>query len=205
MQAGERVLGTAACRSSTWAAPTWSSPSARTSWRPGSHRWRRRASSQSSGSGNPNGRGYFVQFEARMSQTGAKADEWIPDRAGKRGAGRPGDRPAGGREARPAAAAGFRQCGRGGGGRSAADVSAEAARASGGHVCHGRAAAGNPGRRGAWAEQRPADGRGRSGTQRIGGQPGQGRRRVPVAGGAAHGGDITRRRACRRWQTSSTS
>ncbi|HUH99333.1 MAG TPA: molybdopterin-dependent oxidoreductase [Anaerolineales bacterium] len=27
---------------------------------------------------NPNQRGYFVQFEARLSQTGAKADEWIP-------------------------------------------------------------------------------------------------------------------------------
>ena len=27
---------------------------------------------------DPNKRGYFVQFEARMSQTGAKADEWIP-------------------------------------------------------------------------------------------------------------------------------
>ena len=26
----------------------------------------------------PNQRGYFVQFEARLSQTGAKADEWIP-------------------------------------------------------------------------------------------------------------------------------
>jgi anaerobic selenocysteine-containing dehydrogenase len=28
--------------------------------------------------GNPNQRGYLVQFEARMSQTGGKADEWIP-------------------------------------------------------------------------------------------------------------------------------
>ncbi len=28
--------------------------------------------------GNPSQRGYFVQFEARMSQTAAKADEWIP-------------------------------------------------------------------------------------------------------------------------------
>ena len=28
--------------------------------------------------GNPKRRGYFIQFESRMSQTGAKADEWIP-------------------------------------------------------------------------------------------------------------------------------
>ncbi|RPJ27434.1 MAG: twin-arginine translocation signal domain-containing protein [Chloroflexi bacterium] len=28
--------------------------------------------------GNPERRGYFVQFESRMSQTGSKADEWIP-------------------------------------------------------------------------------------------------------------------------------
>jgi len=28
--------------------------------------------------GNPNKRGYLVQFEPRMSQTAAKADEWIP-------------------------------------------------------------------------------------------------------------------------------
>jgi anaerobic selenocysteine-containing dehydrogenase len=28
--------------------------------------------------GNPKQRGYFIQFEARMSQTAAKADEWIP-------------------------------------------------------------------------------------------------------------------------------
>lgn len=32
--------------------------------------------------GTPNRRGYFVQFEARMSQTGAKADEWIPIKPG---------------------------------------------------------------------------------------------------------------------------
>ncbi|MEP7137729.1 MAG: molybdopterin-dependent oxidoreductase, partial [Chloroflexota bacterium] len=32
--------------------------------------------------GNPKQRGYFIQFEARMSQTGAKADEWIPLRPG---------------------------------------------------------------------------------------------------------------------------
>ncbi len=31
---------------------------------------------------NPNRRGYFVQFESRMSQTGAKADEWIPAKPG---------------------------------------------------------------------------------------------------------------------------
>jgi anaerobic selenocysteine-containing dehydrogenase len=34
---------------------------------------------------NPNQRGYFVQFEARMSQTGAKADEWIPITPGTEG------------------------------------------------------------------------------------------------------------------------
>ncbi|HEY9152981.1 MAG TPA: molybdopterin-dependent oxidoreductase, partial [Anaerolineales bacterium] len=34
---------------------------------------------------NPNRRGYFVQFEARMSQTGAKADEWIPVTPGTEG------------------------------------------------------------------------------------------------------------------------
>jgi anaerobic selenocysteine-containing dehydrogenase len=28
--------------------------------------------------GNPRKRGYFIQFEARMSQTGGRADEWIP-------------------------------------------------------------------------------------------------------------------------------
>ena len=27
-------------------------------------------------------RGYFVQFESRMSQTGGKADEWIPVKPG---------------------------------------------------------------------------------------------------------------------------
>lgn len=32
--------------------------------------------------GNPRQRGQFVQFEARMSQTAAKADEWIPIRPG---------------------------------------------------------------------------------------------------------------------------
>jgi len=32
--------------------------------------------------GRPNLRGYFVHFEARMSQTAAKADEWIPLRPG---------------------------------------------------------------------------------------------------------------------------
>jgi anaerobic selenocysteine-containing dehydrogenase len=32
--------------------------------------------------GNPNRRGYFVQFEPRISQTGAKADEWIPLKPG---------------------------------------------------------------------------------------------------------------------------
>lgn len=32
--------------------------------------------------GMPNQRGYFVQFESRMSQTGAKADEWIPVKPG---------------------------------------------------------------------------------------------------------------------------
>jgi len=34
---------------------------------------------------NPRRRGYFVQFEARMSQTAAKADEWIPVRPGTEG------------------------------------------------------------------------------------------------------------------------
>ena len=32
------------------------------------------------------GRGYLVQFEARMSQTAAKADEWVRNQAGQRGA-----------------------------------------------------------------------------------------------------------------------
>ena len=32
--------------------------------------------------GNPKQRGQFVQFEARMSQTAAKADEWVPTRPG---------------------------------------------------------------------------------------------------------------------------
>jgi anaerobic selenocysteine-containing dehydrogenase len=35
--------------------------------------------------GNPKRRGYFIQFEARLSQTGAKADEWIPVRPGTEG------------------------------------------------------------------------------------------------------------------------
>jgi anaerobic selenocysteine-containing dehydrogenase len=35
--------------------------------------------------GNPKRRGYFIQFEARISQTGAKADEWIPVRPGTEG------------------------------------------------------------------------------------------------------------------------
>jgi anaerobic selenocysteine-containing dehydrogenase len=35
--------------------------------------------------GNPKRRGYFIQFEARMSQTAAKADEWIPVRPGTEG------------------------------------------------------------------------------------------------------------------------
>ncbi len=35
--------------------------------------------------GNPKRRGYFIQFEARLSQTGAKADEWIPLRPGTEG------------------------------------------------------------------------------------------------------------------------
>ncbi len=35
--------------------------------------------------GDPNRRGYFVQFEARLSQTAAKADEWIPIRPGTEG------------------------------------------------------------------------------------------------------------------------
>ncbi len=32
--------------------------------------------------GNPERRGYFVQFEPRMSQTASKADEWVPLRPG---------------------------------------------------------------------------------------------------------------------------
>ena len=36
--------------------------------------------------GNPSRRGYFVQFEARMSQTGVNADEWIPIVPGTEGA-----------------------------------------------------------------------------------------------------------------------
>ncbi len=35
--------------------------------------------------GNPKRRGYFIQFEARMSQTAAKADEWVPVRPGTEG------------------------------------------------------------------------------------------------------------------------
>ena len=35
--------------------------------------------------GNPERRGYFIQFEARMSQTASKADEWIPVRPGTEG------------------------------------------------------------------------------------------------------------------------
>ena len=35
--------------------------------------------------GNPKQRGYFIQFEARMSQTAAKADEWIPLLPGSEG------------------------------------------------------------------------------------------------------------------------
>jgi anaerobic selenocysteine-containing dehydrogenase len=35
--------------------------------------------------GNPKIRGYFIQFESRMSQTAAKADEWIPIHPGTEG------------------------------------------------------------------------------------------------------------------------
>jgi anaerobic selenocysteine-containing dehydrogenase len=35
--------------------------------------------------GNPKRRGYLIQLEARMSQTAAKADEWIPIRPGTEG------------------------------------------------------------------------------------------------------------------------
>lgn len=35
--------------------------------------------------GDPKRRGYFIQFEPRMSQTAAKADEWIPIRPGSEG------------------------------------------------------------------------------------------------------------------------
>ena len=35
--------------------------------------------------GNSDRRGYFVQFEPRLSQTGAKADEWIPIQPGTEG------------------------------------------------------------------------------------------------------------------------
>jgi len=35
--------------------------------------------------GNPRRRGHLIQFEARMSQTAAKADEWIPLRPGTEG------------------------------------------------------------------------------------------------------------------------
>jgi anaerobic selenocysteine-containing dehydrogenase len=35
--------------------------------------------------GNPKRRGYFIQFESRMSSTAAKADEWIPIRPGTDG------------------------------------------------------------------------------------------------------------------------
>jgi anaerobic selenocysteine-containing dehydrogenase len=35
--------------------------------------------------GNPRRRGYFIQFESRMSSTAAKADQWIPIRPGTEG------------------------------------------------------------------------------------------------------------------------
>lgn len=35
--------------------------------------------------GNPKRRGHFIQFESRISQTAAKADEWIPIRPGSEG------------------------------------------------------------------------------------------------------------------------
>ena len=35
--------------------------------------------------GNPKRRGYFIQFESRLSSTAAKADEWIPIRPGTEG------------------------------------------------------------------------------------------------------------------------
>jgi anaerobic selenocysteine-containing dehydrogenase len=35
--------------------------------------------------GNPKKRGYFIQFEPRMSSTAAKADEWVPIRPGTEG------------------------------------------------------------------------------------------------------------------------
>jgi len=35
--------------------------------------------------GNPKRRGHFIQFEARMSQTAAKADEWVPVHPGTEG------------------------------------------------------------------------------------------------------------------------
>ena len=35
--------------------------------------------------GNPKRRGHFIQFESRMSQTAAKADEWIPIQPGTEG------------------------------------------------------------------------------------------------------------------------
>src|SRR5215207_5536829 len=35
--------------------------------------------------GNPDRRGYFIQFEPRMSQTAAKADEWVPIQPGTEG------------------------------------------------------------------------------------------------------------------------
>jgi anaerobic selenocysteine-containing dehydrogenase len=35
--------------------------------------------------GNPRRRGHFIQFEPRMSQTGSKADEWIPILPGTEG------------------------------------------------------------------------------------------------------------------------
>lgn len=52
---------------------TWLSPVAQTRGYSGLRR------------GNPSKRGYFVQFEAHMSQTGAKADEWIPITPGTEG------------------------------------------------------------------------------------------------------------------------
>ncbi len=52
---------------------TWISPVAQTR---GYSKFRR---------GNPSKRGYFVQFEARMSQTSGKADEWIPIAPGTEG------------------------------------------------------------------------------------------------------------------------
>ncbi len=118
---------------------------------------------------NPRGRGYLVQFEARMSQTGAKADEWIPSRPGS--------------EAQLVLAIGrlvaerrgltrtIGVCQRGcGGGRRGGRHHGGDPESSGGCVFQRRTSTCDPRRRGACTSRRAAGGRGRAGAKRIGGQ-----------------------------------